>query len=108
MFLRWLERIIDRRIEAAFRRSDASTVRGISGIAGSGIRTYRPSEALRKQQEADTERLKALGGIDRTPEEQREWIDLVGRNMHRNIRYFEERRWEREPVAAPTPDHSPA
>ncbi|MFC3163088.1 hypothetical protein [Ciceribacter thiooxidans] len=66
-------------------------------------RKIEDKEDRRARELAEVERLKALGGIERTPEQQREWADLVSRNMHRDIRYFEERRWERKPQIA---DHA--
>lgn len=105
MFLRWLERIIDRRIDQHVLWRLESTPEITVGAYGANadafaeakLSQYRMEDARRKQYDADTERLKALGGIERTPEQQREWIGLVGRNLHRNIRYFENRLWESEP-----------
>lgn len=49
----------------------------------------------RAQQLADRERLRALGGIERNAEQEREWRDLICRNPGISVRYFESRGWER-------------
>lgn len=63
-------------------------------------RLYRERKAVlaagqRAQQLADRERLRALGGVKRNAEQEREWRDLICRNTSINMRYFEERIWER-------------
>lgn len=61
----------------------------------SGRLFWAQRAALREQRLADRERLKQLGGVPRSADEEREWHNLISRNPDVCLEYFEKRLFER-------------